>query len=295
MYWPHFLGLFTLHNGTCINESVECGWTPPTWNGVIIVSRTPWNGISSWKYAGTTSSVHGCQWTCNEDAWYVVNSDKTWCIKSLWCWDYNEYGSMPWLNKNKLCSAWWSLDSSYRPRIGFSLNNVFCDPTFTWRCKKDWTNTIKDCEEKSINTLYVGVGINNQYYWDTEEIYLDWLYGRDHMKRANADGITAKMGYYHKITDGPETCAINPSDELFYDGLTSTPVRTYQFNYGYNDGTAGFKIHNFQYTPAIYTLNGTQYVLSTLRSTNIGYFNDYSCTTRSRKLHIFGCPGSIYF
>jgi hypothetical protein len=78
--------------------------------------------------------------------------------------------------------------------------------------------------------LYVGVGINNPYNLDTQSIYFDGLYDRYHSKIASADGITARMGYYNKITDGPYTCAINPSDEQFYNGFSSSPVSTKQFN-----------------------------------------------------------------
>jgi hypothetical protein len=65
-------------------------------------------------------------------------------------------------------------------------------------------------------------------------------------------------------------------------------VSTKQFNASW-----GLKIHNFNYSPTIYKVNSSEYLLSTLRSTTIWYFNDYTCHNFDWKLQIFGCPNDL--
>ncbi len=60
-------------------EKIECAWTKPSWNGVIIVdSWVDVNGTSKWKYEPNNAPpAHSCQWTCATG--YDINEEKTWC------------------------------------------------------------------------------------------------------------------------------------------------------------------------------------------------------------------------
>lgn len=276
------------------NIGAICKWVKPEWEHVIMgpMKRINEDDDETRTYYANAEpeDIQGrwCAWSCSDG--YKQNWN--WCIKDSVCWDTSDYGLSPWLNKDKLCSDGWNLvtQSSYynsttAPTIYWNLDGNLCKPIFRRYCKKD--STTKECTEESLNTAYIKVGFENR------DMYLDWIYNENNIKISDADDITAKMGYYNKITDGPYTCAIMPSDELFYDGLSTTHIPTDQFN-GYIYDTLGWKIHNFNYTPSIYTINNVSYILSTIRWEE-GEFKDYRCHTRNWDLRIFSCPDMIIY
>ncbi len=280
-----------------------CQWTKPTWQWVVLWSSTVacnnwWiQWYTWWRYIDNPNSIGGvcCSRSCEDG--YTRNGNT--CVKTSPCWDSDDYGKSPWLHEDKLCADGWSVvtqstSNASAPTISWNLDGNLCKPIFTRYCKKD--STTKKCTEESLNTAYIKVGFENTYS-SYPYMYLDWIYNENYIKISDADDITAKMGYYHKITDGPYTCAITPSDELFYDGLSTTHIPTEPFNHDPkypDDNSVGWKIHNFNYTPSIYTINNVSYILSTIRWEE-GEFKDYRCHSRNWDLRIFSCPDMIIY
>ena len=177
------MGLFTLHNWTCVKESVqECQSTvyrskplpseDPTiykfikMNGNYDPNYTNydqwdyvepeyWDEIIKWNDDGKWV----CIWTCADG--YVINDENnpTKCIPADACWPAKDYTN-PRKNKSKLCNEWWNLKNG-KGKVTFEKGSYNTDCSvinYEWECEA-WYKT-KSCS-KSLIGVWVKVYSND--------------------------------------------------------------------------------------------------------------------------------------
>ena len=188
MYWPHFLGLFSLHNGTCVTEELECR----AWNGEYEVdiplpedailnpskyvinrilptfnendgdeniwtyrqNETPiYYGQTDWEYYGSDLS---CAWSCAK--WYHINSNYTECIKDVvypTCWVV-KMGLQEGIHFYETAIDWgWACpwDGDYLVAGSKNENwrmseNGCWEQAYTWTCRNNDSGLSKRCPYK---------------------------------------------------------------------------------------------------------------------------------------------------
>ena len=180
------------------------------------------------------------------------------------------------MHKDKLCGDGWTLVNSsiYIPRISWTIaqgtQGKLCKPVFTWYCKKGTRQ--KECNEDSLNVAYVKTNISNVISVD-ENLYKD-PYATSILGIPD-DDIEVTLRYYNQIYDGKydwyDLCQLPTSPKT-----KQLPVDRYELDI-LDTGTAGYKIHSFNYEPAISTIWGESYILTPIRW-NEWVFQPYKCS-----------------
>lgn len=214
MYWPHFLGLFTLHNGTCVKEELECsGWDElpygaEYYDGYEFNDEPWWNNERKYidinyiyepdpEYADYYEEIRNtpCSWTCKR--WYKLENGE--CVLDTPCrymiWE--RWKTMyEWVYKSKLCIDGWTADTS-NAGVKWTLNNDNdrCAPSFVWECKKSWGG-YRACSE-DLSSVYIGmwssIGYPYEWWFSSDGTLYD---GRGYIP--GGSGITITMGYIDK-------------------------------------------------------------------------------------------------
>ncbi len=217
MYWPHFLGLFTLHNGTCVTEELECfGWNElPDYDYAYYYNDVPYWWKTEWEYkyidymAGvnpydiTKESDYykeidntPCSWTCRR--WYKLENGE--CVFDNPCrymiWEEWSTNTLEWVYKSRLCIDWWNAYTDEGWVIWEKYGGNQCHPYYSWKCQKKWRTTV-ECKQALPS-------INIQY-WESYWYPYDWWFYSSFLAPSgygsngaigDTTNITINMGYY---------------------------------------------------------------------------------------------------
>ena len=159
---------YTLYNGACVKEPVECGWEKPTWYGVRASSDDNIHYHDNWAVLGYTEwtyitdhdifnnpSAPGCAWSC--ESWYVVNDDQTGCTIEEKCGTIKRWVA-DWAGghyadgrvTSGACIGWSFVGDPFLNRwvIISRSNPNGCGDLYVKRKCSDWGST-RDCSRKA--------------------------------------------------------------------------------------------------------------------------------------------------
>ncbi len=295
MYWPHFLGLFTLHNGTCVKETVqECQSTvyrskplpseDPTiykfikMNGNYDPNYTNydqwdyvepeyWDEIIEWNDDGKWV----CIWTCADG--YVINDENnpTKCIPADACWPAKDYTN-PRKQKSELCNEWWSLIGN-GGNVIFGLNQYKTECSalkYEWKCTA-W-NKVKTCTKDGL--AGVGVRIYGDY---TNEIRMSSNYSsrsydvhNDNVESDLTASIVYFSTYYQDANTSPQPIWQKTLNLKAWT-ILKKPLPGYNFSDDANNWIR--KIQAIAYfNPVVHQKDGTDYIIYPRREQWDGFY-----------------------
>jgi hypothetical protein len=199
--------------------------------------------------------VHGCQWTCDESAWYTVNSDKTWCVSNALpsCWTNIDVRNKTPVSYSSLCDSestyrdWYSWVTDYNTKAWREYID-WCGPqSWTWICKHNvsWKET-RCLQRKKV--AYFGISF-------TPGSIINWIVGTlrmgpDNFYRSDVSWFTVELKFTSRAWNvWYLTLAVSPIDQSGTQERESYTLRVW--------GTPSYGERNTTWMPKSY-LGGDQ-------------------------------------